>query len=85
MDTLPLVAPEQVGLSAPRLARITSWMKAWVDSGKLPGMTVAILRRGEIAYAETVGKADVARNRPMRPDTIVRIYSMSSRSPRWRS
>ena len=77
MDTLPLVAPEQVGLSAPRLARITSWMKGWVDSGKLPGMTVAILRRGEIAYAETVGKADVARNRPMRPDTIVRIYSMS--------
>ena len=36
MDTLPLVSPEQVGLSAARLARISTWMKGWVDSGKLP-------------------------------------------------
>jgi CubicO group peptidase (beta-lactamase class C family) len=77
MDTLPLVAPDQVGLSAERLARIGKWMKAWIDSGKLPGMTVAIMRRGEIAFAETVGKSDVERNKPMRPDTIVRIYSMT--------
>jgi len=77
MDTLPLVAPDQVGLSAERLARIGKWMKAWIDSGKLPGMTVAIMRRGEIAFAETVGKCDVERNKPMRPDTIVRIYSMT--------
>ena len=74
MDTLPLVSPDQVGLSAARLARISSWMRGWVDSGKLPGMTVCVMRRGELAYAETYGKADVERNRPMRPDTIVRIY-----------
>ncbi len=77
MDTLPLVAPDQVGLSAERLARISKWMKGWTDSGKLPGMTVAIMRKGELAFAETVGKADVERNKPMRPDTIVRIYSMT--------
>ena len=77
MDTLPLTAPEQVGLSAARLARITQWMQTWVDSGRLPGMTVAIMRKGELAYAHTCGKADVERNKPMRPDTIVRIYSMT--------
>ena len=77
MDTLPLVSPDQVGLSAARLARISSWMRGWVDSGKLPGMTVCVMRRGELAYAETYGKADVERNKPMRPDTIVRIYSMT--------
>ena len=38
MDTLPLVSPDQVGLSAARLARISAWMKGWVDSGKLPGL-----------------------------------------------
>ena len=38
MDTLPLVSPDQVGLSAARLARISAWMKGWVDGGKLPGM-----------------------------------------------
>jgi len=77
MDTLPLVAPDQVGLSAARLDRITKWMQRWVDSGQLPGMTVAIMRKRELAYAHTHGKADVERNKPMRPDTIVRIYSMT--------
>ena len=59
MDTLPLVSPEQVGLSAARLARVSAWMKGWVDSGKLPGLLVAVMRRGELAFAETYGKADV--------------------------
>ena len=77
MDTLLLVSPEQVGLSAARLARVSKWMKGWVDSGKLPGMTVAVMRKGELAFAETYGKADVERDKPMRPDTIVRIYSMT--------
>ena len=52
-------------------------MKGWVDSGKLPGMVVAVMRKGELAFAETYGKADVERNKPMRPDTIFRIYSMT--------
>jgi len=77
MDTLPLVSPDQVGLSAARLARISGWMKGWVDSGKLPGLLVAIMRKGELAFAETYGKADVERNKPVRPDTIYRIYSMT--------
>ena len=77
MDTLPLVSPEQVGLSAARLARVSTWMKGWVDSGKLPGLLVAVMRRGELAFAETYGKADVERNKPVRPDTIYRIYSMT--------
>jgi CubicO group peptidase (beta-lactamase class C family) len=77
MDTLPLAAPDQVGLSAARLDRITKWMHDWVDGGRLPGMTVAILRKGELAYAHTHGKADIERGKPMRPDTIVRIYSMT--------
>jgi CubicO group peptidase (beta-lactamase class C family) len=77
MDTLPLVSPEQVGLSAQRLARIGQWMKVWVDSGKLPGMTVCVMRKGQLAFAETYGKADVERGKPVRPDTIFRIYSMT--------
>ncbi len=77
MDTLPLVAPEQVGLSAARLDRVRKWMQQWVDSGKLAGMVACVMRKGELAFAEVAGKADVARNKPMRPDTIFRIYSMT--------
>jgi CubicO group peptidase (beta-lactamase class C family) len=77
MDTLPLVAPEQVGLSAQRLDRVRKWMNGWVDSGRLAGMVVVVMRKGELAFAETTGRADVERNKPMRPDTIFRIYSMT--------
>jgi len=77
MDTLPLVAPDQVGLSAARLDRVRHWMKGWVDSGRLAGMVVAVMRRGEVAFAETMGKADVERGKAMRPDSIFRIYSMT--------
>ena len=77
MDTLPLVAPEQVGLSAARLDRVRKWMHQWVDSGRLAGMVTVVMRKGELAFAETAGKADIERNKPMRPDTIFRIYSMT--------
>ncbi|WIM10101.1 serine hydrolase domain-containing protein [Enhydrobacter sp.] len=77
MDTLPLVSPEQVGLSAARLARVSQWMKDWVDSGRLPGMVTCVMRKGELAFAEAYGKADVERNKAVRPDTIFRIYSMT--------
>ena len=77
MDTLPLVAPEQVGLSAARLDRVRKWMHGWVDSGKLAGMVTCVMRKGELAFAEVYGKSDLARNKPMRPDTIFRIYSMT--------
>src|SRR5260221_8821907 len=77
MDTLPLVAPEQVGLSAQRLDRVRKWMNGWVDSGRLAGMVAVVMRKGELAFAETCGKADLERNKPMRPDTIFRIYSMT--------
>jgi len=77
MDTLPLVSPEQVGLSAARLSRVSSWMQGWVDSGRLPGLVVCVMRKGELAFAETCGRADIERNKPMRPDTIFRIYSMT--------
>ena len=77
MDTLPLVTPEQVGLSAARLDRVRTWMHQWVDSGKLAGMVTCVMRKGQLAFAEVYGKADIARNKPMRPDTIFRIYSMT--------
>ena len=77
MDTLPLATPEQVGLSAARLDRVRTWMHQWVDSGKLAGMVTCVMRKGQLAFAEVYGKADVARDKPMRPDTIFRIYSMT--------
>ena len=69
--------PEEVGLSTPHLARITPWMRRWVDSGKLPGLLVAIVRNDRLAWFETCGYRDVETKRALEPDTIYRIYSMT--------
>ena len=70
-------APEAAGLSAARLARVTSAMRADLDGGRIPGALALIARKGKLSYLETVGWADREQNKPMRPDTIFRIYSMT--------
>ena len=69
--------PEDVGLSTPRLARVTQWMRRWVDSGQLPGLLVAVVRNDRLAWFETCGYRDVEAGRAVEPGTIYRIYSMT--------
>lgn len=69
--------PMSVGLDPVRLARIGGWMRSWIDSGRLAGMTVMVHRKGRLAYAESMGLADRERGLAMTPETVVRIYSMT--------
>jgi CubicO group peptidase (beta-lactamase class C family) len=69
--------PDTSGMSASRLARIDGWMQRWVDSGRLPGLSVLVHRRGETVYFGATGKRDVAAGTPMTADTLLRIYSMT--------
>jgi CubicO group peptidase (beta-lactamase class C family) len=77
MDTSLQIQPEDVGLSSARLARIDPWMRSWVDSGRLPFLSVLVARHGQIVWQSCVGMADVERRVPITPETIVRIYSMT--------
>ena len=52
-------------------------MRRWVDSGKLPGLLVAVVRNDRLAWFETCGYRDVETKRAVEPDTIYRIYSMT--------
>ena len=69
--------PEKVGFSTERLARIRPVIEAHVGDHKLAGALTLISRRGELAHLECVGLMDRENKRPMRPDTIFRIYSMT--------
>ena len=69
--------PEQVGLSAERLARIDAVMNGYIEAGKIAGATGLIARRGEIAYFNTYGYRDLESKEPMPKDALFRIYSMS--------
>jgi CubicO group peptidase (beta-lactamase class C family) len=69
--------PEAVGFSAERLAKLDGAMKALIDSKKIAGMVTVLARHGKVVDEKTYGYADVAGQKPMQKDTIVRIYSMT--------
>ena len=76
-QSLPVVKPEQVGLSSERLGRITAVLKADADKGTIPGAILLVARHGKIAAFDAVGVRDPGSKAPMTKDAIFRIYSMS--------
>jgi CubicO group peptidase (beta-lactamase class C family) len=72
-----LVKPEEVGLSSPRLARIGEHWQRYIDAGRLAGTLTLITRRGKLAYCEALGHLELERRRPVTPDSVWRIYSMT--------
>ena len=72
------VRPEEVGLSSQRLARIDRHLETrYLDQKKIAGALTLIARGGEVAWLSPQGQMDAERGKPMREDTIFRIYSMS--------
>lgn len=76
-DVLKTVAPEQVGLSAERLARIDRAMEGHVDDGHFSGAIGMVVRRGKIGYFKTWGDMDKESGTKMPEDAIFRMYSMT--------
>jgi CubicO group peptidase (beta-lactamase class C family) len=72
-----LVKPEEVGLSSARLARIGEHFGRYIDAGKLAGTLTLIARQRKVAYFEAQGHLEIERRRPVTPDSIFRIYSMT--------
>ncbi len=73
----PDARPERVGISSDRLERVTEQIKADVDADRIPGAVGMIARDGKVVYLEAFGESDSEKEKPMRPDDIFRIYSMS--------
>ncbi|MCK4958642.1 MAG: beta-lactamase family protein [Planctomycetes bacterium] len=74
---LSVSSPEDVGLSSEKLAVATSSVQALIDNEKITGASIIVARKGKIALFETLGMMDRKAEKPMRPDTIFRIYSMT--------
>lgn len=70
-------APEDVGMSADRLANLTRLIHGYVDLGKLPGVLTLVARRGQVVHLDIHGSRDIERDEPVTTDTIFRIYSMT--------
>ena len=76
-EPLPRARPEQVGMSAQRLANLTPVLKSYVDSQQLAGSVALVARRGKLVYFEAFGQADREARVPMQTDSIFRIASQT--------
>src|SRR4030095_2999281 len=76
-QALPTAAPEEVGLSSQKLARVTEGVQAEIAKGRSPGAVGLVARRGKVAYFEALGQRDPQAGGPMTKDAIFRLYSMT--------
>jgi CubicO group peptidase (beta-lactamase class C family) len=73
----PVAAPEQLGMSAERLARIDALVQRNIDAGNFTGAVTLVARNGRIAHLKAHGLMDLESNTPMVEDGIFRIMSMT--------
>ena len=69
--------PEDVGMSAERLARMRPALAKYVADDKVVGVVAMVARRGQVVYEDCLGLMDREKQIAMRPDAIFRIYSMT--------
>src|SRR5437868_427647 len=74
---IPVVTPSKAGLAETGLAEIDHFMERQVAEQKLAGGIVMVSHAGKIGFLHSYGQMDREAAKPMAPDTIFRIYSMS--------
>ena len=57
--------------------RLDTFLRASVEAGDVPGIVAMVVGRDSTIYMGAFGKAAVAQNLPMMPDSIFRIASMT--------
>ncbi len=74
---LPLAKPESLGLSSERLERIGTAVQHNIDDKRIAGAVTLVVRRGHVAWFKAQGMMDREAGKPMRPDAMFRICSMT--------
>lgn len=77
MNGVVNASPESAGLCGERLNRIGAHFQTYVDQGKLAGVLTLVARRGKLAWLDVRGHMDIESRKPLRADSIFRIYSMT--------
>ena len=65
------------GFDAVRLQRVDRWLESYVDSNRIAGAVLLVMRDGAVVYERAVGWADREAGRRMTPDALFRIASQS--------
>jgi CubicO group peptidase (beta-lactamase class C family) len=75
--TLSSTSIAKLGFSFQRLERLHRQIESFVQEGKHAGISVLLIRKGQVADFFAVGLRDRQAGTPMQGDTIVRIYSLT--------
>src|ERR1041384_1543581 len=74
---LPAVPPARAGLSEAKLAEVDRFMERQGGGPKNARGGGVVSHQGKIGFFHTYGQMDLQAKKPMQPDTIFRLYSMS--------
>ena len=74
---IPVVTPAKAGLSETKLTEVDRFVERELAEQKLAGGIVMVAHGGKIGFFRVYGLQDRETQKPMAPDTIFRIYSMS--------
>jgi CubicO group peptidase (beta-lactamase class C family) len=70
-------APKPAAFLPEKLGRIDDFFNNEIATGKIPGAMVLIKQHGREVYFKTFGVSDTDTGRPMTPDTIFPLHSMT--------
>jgi len=74
---LPSAKPESLGLSQERLERISAKVQHNIDDKRIAGAVTLVVRHGKVAWLKSQGMMDREAAKPMQPDALFRICSMT--------
>ena len=76
-DSFPIVKPSKQGFSSERLERIGDLSQRYIEEKKIAGMVNLVARNGKIVYYDAKGYRGLDDPRPLKKDSLFRIYSMT--------
>ena len=76
-------AADGPGTAGSSAARLDARLPALMERYDVPGVGVAVVRDGELAWSAAYGHADAARDRPMTTDRVFRTESISKPVTAW--
>ena len=74
---LAVAKPEEVGMDSAKLAAIKPAMEELLKQKRAAGVVTLVVRDGRTVHVEAAGMANIEKKKPMTPDTIFWIASMT--------
>jgi len=74
---IPYQHPDKMGFSGETFSRLSDEIKSWVDTGKVVGAELLVVKRGKAVFHEAFGWSDRDEHRPMQRNSVFYIGGMA--------